>query len=575
MNMGELEFNQLSKQVDDEDCFGFHSEYYIGPDWRKEGNNIKPAVASIVLRYPGRGYAEYSKYLDDIYFIPLNFYDSKNNAVYIIKSNVKQKTSCAIKLDIKESFDYKPCIAVNRWGYFLYDMKMITLFGFDGREIYTHKFGQKNYVECIYIYDNKVIYSETRQVAISTQIYCVNMLTKEKWLMWGTQKGDSVFDSYLRESYRQRWGSDLPFSQAPSNIGDISCHFLYANKRRVIAGFSRCSGHGISYIIQVDLATNKWSILDCFSWPYWKENKDLFPSEDDGRIFSFNMLDDTMWVKAPGTDIDLIHTDIQRMAQLHGKYPVDWTFYEKPMAGIADFYYFDGRIACLPENNELDRIERNGERKKIEFHHYQTREFWCFDGIYLIPDVYRPYCFRNITDGTAVYMPGGEHGNIEELIKSANSPQSEATEAKKTAPQAVPFQKEKTVRGIEDNDQLSLAAFRSDAPSMTGFREKLLAYRKSLPDSWDYNAFVGILLGVGGPKHGDAACMNFAIGQGDNGNNTKKTLAAKGLMSVFEKYKGKKIDEAILLSDVEDEIIAIAPEYASIRQKLHDILCHL
>lgn len=102
---------------------------------------------------------------------------------------------------------------------------------------------------------------------------------------------------------------------------------------------------------------------------------------------------------------------------------------------------------------------------------------------------------------------------------------------------------------------------------MTGHREELLAYRKNLPDSWDYNAYVGILLGVGGSKHGDAACMNFAIGQGDNGNNTKNTLEARGLMPVFEKYKGKKPDEAILLSDVEDEIVAIVPEYKQIRQK--------
>ena len=119
--------------------------------------------------------------------------------------------------------------------------------------------------------------------------------------------------------------------------------------------------------------------------------------------------------------------------------------------------------------------------------------------------------------------------------------------------------------------RLTLADFRRNAPLMTGFREELLAYRKSLPNSWDYNAYVGILLGVGGPKHGDAACMNYAIGQGDNGNNTRKTLTETGLMFVFEKYKGKKLDETILLSDVEDEILAYAPEYASIRRKFHEI----
>lgn len=125
--------------------------------------------------------------------------------------------------------------------------------------------------------------------------------------------------------------------------------------------------------------------------------------------------------------------------------------------------------------------------------------------------------------------------------------------------------------GTMNNNAVSLLEFRQNAPSMTGFRDELISYRKILSNSWDYNAYVGILLGVGGPKHGDAACMNYAIGQGDNGNNTKKTLEAKGLMPVFEKYKGKKIDEAVMLSDVEDEIIAVAPEYAQIRQKLFEI----
>lgn len=146
----------------------------------------------------------------------------------------------------------------------------------------------------------------------------------------------------------------------------ISCHFLYANKRRIIAGLSRYSGHGISYIIQVDLAANKWSILDCFSWSgSWKDE------------------------------------------------------------------------------------EATGER------------------VYF-PDKYE--------------LPKRD---IEELIKNAKQPQLEAAaEIKENIPQAAPHQEEKAVRGIEDDDRLTLAAFRHDAPSMTGFREQLLSYRKSLPDSW-------------------------------------------------------------------------------------------
>lgn len=95
---------------------------------------------------------------------------------------------------------------------------------------------------------------------------------------------------------------------------------------------------------------------------------------------------------------------------------------------------------------------------------------------------------------------------------------------------------------------------------------------KGLPNSWDYNAFVGILLGVGGPKPGDAACLNFAIGQSDNGNNTKKILAEKGLMDVFEKYRGKKVDSSITLVEVEEEIISIVPDFEQIRQAFHSII---
>lgn len=128
------------------------------------------------------------------------------------------------------------------------------------------------------------------------------------------------------------------------------------------------------------------------------------------------------------------------------------------------------------------------------------------------------------------------------------------------------------VSPAENDVTLTLAEFREQAPSQTGFREQLLSFRKSLPNSWDYNAFVGILLGVGGPKHGDAACMNFATGQGDNGNNTKKTLEARGLMPVFTKYRGKKISPSILLSDVEEEIISAVPDYEAIRKKFHEIV---
>lgn len=118
----------------------------------------------------------------------------------------------------------------------------------------------------------------------------------------------------------------------------------------------------------------------------------------------------------------------------------------------------------------------------------------------------------------------------------------------------------------------TLKSFRKNAISNVGHRDDLLELRKSLSNFWDYNAYVGILLGVAGPKHGDIACKNYAIGQGDNGNNTKIVLTNRGLDSVFEKYKGKNIDDNIFLADVEDEIISIVPEFSSIREKFHGII---
>ena len=73
-------------------------------------------------------------------------------------------------------------------------------------------------------------------------------------------------------------------------------------------------------------------------------------------------------------------------------------------------------------------------------------------------------------------------------------------------------------------------------------------------------------MSVKGPKHGDTACMNMGIGQGDNFKSTEKRLEKMGLMEVFNKYKGKKYDKSVTVFEVEEEVIAIAPEYQQIRE---------
>lgn len=587
MNMTNSGFNPLSDKLENEDCFGFHSEYYVDPAWRKGEQHYRG------WKYTCKGYAQFSKYQDDVYFPRVDGSPRTGDyGVYVIKSNVQQKTSLAIRLHTRRTFNFHTYIAVNRRGYFLYDTETISLFGFDGRKIYTHVFGRKesrhghSRLECVYVYDNTVIYSETRQTAMSTDIYRVNMLTGEKTLLWGVQKGDLAFDNCLRESYRQEWGRELPFSQAPSNIGNISCQFLYANKHRVVAGYTRSDGNQISYIVHIDLSKNQWSVLDCFARHSWKAkiNEDSLPSWDDRHIFSFNMLDDTMWVKTSDTDIQLVHTDIQEVAQLNGRYRVSWKLCKLAALeyGDAKFYHFDGRHACAPTSSNEYRLTQDGGMKKIIFHYFTniSLDFWCSDGIYIVPNEYQIHEFQNVTNGNVEYSlrahPSfdGSGMSVEQLIQAAKRTPfygGSGTSVKQliqAAKQRKVISEPGSAHRAADDRRLTLAAFRRGAPAMTGFRDQLLSYRKSLANKWDYNAFVGILLGVGGPKHGDAACMNFAIGQGDNGNNTRKTLEAKGLTSVFEKYKGKKIDESILLSDVEEEILAIAPEYAPIRETL-------
>jgi len=143
----------------------------------------------------------------------------------------------------------------------------------------------------------------------------------------------------------------------------------------------------------------------------------------------------------------------------------------------------------------------------------------------------------------------------------------------KSVPEDAPCQQMDMGGPAENDVKLTLAEFRAQAPSQTGFREQLLAYRKSLPHTWDYNAYVGILLGAAERSAARlTAQQNYAVGQGDNGKNATHTIETRGLTSVYEKYRGKNISPSILLSDVEEEIVSAVPDYAQIRKKFHEIV---
>lgn len=138
------------------------------------------------------------------------------------------------------------------------------------------------------------------------------------------------------------------------------------------------------------------------------------------------------------------------------------------------------------------------------------------------------------------------------------------------------FEEEKSLEEEKSSDNIferlpfqsdiKLCDFRINAERFTSARDALISYRKSLDEKWDYNAFVGILLSVKGPKHGDIVCSNFAIGQGDNFKSTGDETDLLGIAGCFRKYREKKYNREVTVCEVEDEIIQTAPALSEIRE---------
>ncbi len=380
--------------VEREEFFGFHSEYYIYPEWWKGES------CSFVETM--KGYTTFSEYKNDIYYLC-------NYGKTVVQFNPAKQTAHAIKMENKEDYCF---LAVNCHGYFLYNEQSVTLYGFDGEKKYTHKF-QKKKPECIYIYDSKVFYSDTK--GTHSAILCVDMLTKEVRTIWSMDKGDTVFDRGLRDMYVHKYGEELPFFPNPSNVG-MSCRFLYANAGRIIAGYVRCKGSNtVSYILNIDIRTQKRSIIDCFAFA----DRYHRPLMNDKFVFSFNMQNDTVWEKfneGGGGQINLackkISENLENMRQEHLK-----NFLKAPDGGSRYYYYFDGSSAYAVGSFDTIRLSFDGE--KYKFSHpstYQTDYFWSFGDIYIVPDSNK-ICFYN-TSGKEVYSVNNGW-QLKELIESA------------------------------------------------------------------------------------------------------------------------------------------------------------
>lgn len=403
------------------DCVGFHSEYYLDLGWR-EGTSARLDTAVT------RGYTKYSQYKGKIYF-----FEALEDEGYVISYCMNDERSCVTaKLHPKRPLDnYRNCnweeceewepwdqpyahtyLAVNRQGYFLYNTKIITLFRFDGSEVYTLEFcdkgdeGDKYHVsglEGIYIYDDMVIYSETEPKGSSFRIWRVHMLEGEKELLWETFRGDLGFDEMLRKSYALEWGRDLPFSVTSTDVESCECPFLYANHRRVIAGYRRWHVDGkayISCIICIDLEKRSCSILDCFACAYDREDSGVFPSIYDRLIVAFDMRNDSMWVqkKENSKKRRLYRSDIKRVTELEGdgsvKWELDWSSTRN--YGERGFYYFDGNRCFFNYDSLYGGVEgRKVARYSIgedgvAFCKKGTYDFplyfWCFGDTFIVPN---------------------------------------------------------------------------------------------------------------------------------------------------------------------------------------------
>ena len=562
--------------LENEDYFGFHSEYYVDPKWEE---NVVLGTFNSEYEYLLRGYMKYSYFREHIFWL-------EENGSVIVKCNPSTDETSAIRLKTKKEYNY---IAVNCRGYFLYSKQDVALYDFDGNLVHEQKYASKktyesNTMPCVYVYDSGFYYTETKSY-YEYAIIRIDMLEKKSDILWKSEKDDSELDYKFSEEYMHTYNKEMPFRTKISNIKKVGCEFLYVNKKRVIARFVKgYDNKGVTYIINLDLQdrTLSWDIIECNVLKGIQQHSSL-PS-----VFSFDMEKDVMWVKLDekNDNTRLFQYHICKHSQLAGKINVEWEI--PPLIGDARYYYFDGEIAYMQQRLELSKINKNADLSGTA-RDYQTLTFYCLDGWRHVPNEYQSIEFWK--DGKIYNLT---HHACMDIVNDAKEPQKIVTNSVNTAimdsidfcsvMQGDAFEISKSVEIRNEhlntaNSQnecttasITLQQFREQASYKTGFRDELLAYRKSLSNSWDYNAYVGILLGIAERSASKKdAQSNYAVGQGDNGKNATMTIDARGLMPVYEKYKGKNIDSSIMLSAVEDEIIAIVPEYDAIRKKLHEV----
>ena len=532
----------------------FHSEYHINTDWRNITRDMTNGYNEDMAR---KGYCRYSFYEGKLYFIR-----NRAGGIYVVEVDIEQKKFHIYKVDTREAYEF---VAVNGTGIFLYNTQKISLYKRNGRDlshVSTHKFGQKSYVECVYILGYYVFYSETLTANCKKSINIINMENGDGGAIWESHEDDIDLDDEFRKAYGDKPGSDTNAVRFASSAKKSSCEFLYANGKRVIAGYTggRSGDTQISYIIDLNYQKADWRVLEAFASSY--SNNGLQGHQGVPHVFSFDMQQDVVWVKREPKFFDKLNgAELCRL-------PIDE--YPRMNGSSASFYipenmkfkklYFDGQYAYELAANCLYGLV-DGQEQKLDMHYIPNYDLWCWGDTYRVPT---PACDESLELKGCVHVKlDGDILDNAIAGKNSQKPSEPVREKIERTP----------VKAETNNCQLTLGQFRELAPQLVGGRDELLEYRKSLPQKWDYNAFVGILLGLHARKVGDAASANFAFGQGDNNKSVDKRFDENGLWDVFNKYK--KSDGNVKLSQVEDEIVACVPGYRAIREKFDSVLSGL
>lgn len=577
----ENNYCSLEEQEKNRQSIAFNREYYVNyTDWENGRCEYKDRE----LNEKGYGYSWFE---DSLFFIR---HISDTCSTYVMKYDWHNERISAYMVDTHEKFEY---IAVNKCGIFLYNSDKLGLFRIQGDILKLVK-GLKFTSDCErYIYGSCVFIARVDEAKLGKSIEYIDMLSGKKGNLWSSKGSDIVFDTAFRREYQRRWGSNMEVVDNPSMAEKISCKFIYANNRRVIAGFTGNLHLGyeddvyVAYIINVDLVNNYWQVYDAFLTEMgdkWGKIKHRFRTAD-GRsvIFSFDMVTDSVWLDTGCTEMN----DKMRLSQIPiEQYMDDERNYSRhfmlPIRGMHRYdlnrYYFDGNNAYVGDKY----INSAGDEK---FYRLDTRYYSkghisvgigtdftnpCDEGqgiAFRALDVTTNECRKIKYEqlDRAIGIKKAEPENIKQSVTSGIKDEKLVADLVR---ELVEFKAE-----LDRKDQFTLGQFRELAPQLVGGREELLEYRKSLPQKWDYNAFVGILLGLHARKVGDAASANFAFGQGDNNKSVDKKFDEHGLWDIFNKYK--KCDGNVKLSQVEDEIVAYVPEYRAIREKFDTVLQRL